>query len=101
MSDHSRRYTAEHHDHARDLAKHDPRPGERDYVPLRLEPAKIPTALEIALIVKGLADPTKGADLIEQYARTVASEKAVEAVEQAGNRIIAAIGSPLSRREPV
>lgn len=28
MSFHTRRYTAEHHDHERDLAKHDPRPSD-------------------------------------------------------------------------
>lgn len=83
-------------DYERDHRKHD-----HDEVPLRLTPAKMPTALEVALIVKGLADPTKGAELIEQYARTVASEKEIETVERVGNRMIAAMEAPLSRKEPV
>ncbi len=86
-------------DRERDERKHDPRPGDRDYVPLCAQAAPMPTALEVALIVRGLADPIKGADLIEQYARTVASAKEIETVERVGNRLVAALESPLARKE--
>lgn len=79
-------------DHERDYRKHEPRPSDRLSVP-------IPTAVEVALLVKAV-DIITGSDLIEQYARTCAAEARMEAVEITSNRIIAAIEAPLSRTNP-
>lgn len=79
-------------DHARDLRKHDgPRP--HDPLPLRLQPVISP-ALEIALLVKGLANVTAAAALIEQYAQTVAAAARLEGVEMTANRILDAFDVP-------
>lgn len=79
-------------DHARDLAKHEPRPSDRLSV-------AIPTAVDVAALVKRV-DIITGADLIEQYARTCAAEARMEAVEVTSNRIIAAMEAPLARKVP-
>jgi hypothetical protein len=87
-------------DRDRDHRKHEPRPGDKDF-PLRLETA-VPTSVEVALLARDPAvSLTKAAELIEQYARTRASEAVVDAVAEAGNRLIAAIEAPLLRKEPV
>jgi hypothetical protein len=90
--------TPEDFDHARDERKHWPRPG--DDVPLCAQAAPVATATEIALIVRNLANVADGAALIEQYARTRASEGVLEGVAKASQRIIEAIDAPLSRKEP-
>lgn len=56
-------------DYLHDLAKHDPRPGEKDYVPRRLD-VEMSTALDVAVLVKRIIDPRDAAKLIEQYANT-------------------------------
>lgn len=87
-------------DHDRDLRKHEPRPGDRDF-PIRLETA-IPASVDVAVLVRNPAvSLTAAADLIEQYARTRASEAAAEATLEVGNRLIASIEAPLSRKEPI
>jgi hypothetical protein len=55
----------------------------------RLQP-KIATALEIAVLVKCVSH-SDGAALIEQYARTIAAGAALDATNEAHNRISAAI----------
>jgi hypothetical protein len=85
-------------DHERDHRKHEWRPG--DPLPFRFE-TPIAGALEVALLVKAVKDPRDGAKLIEQYARTAAAEARLQAVIDTGDRIVAAIEAPLSRKEPV
>lgn len=48
---------------------------------------KMTTALEVAVLVKCLPDIRQAADLIEQYAQTVASGARVEATIEAYERI--------------
>lgn len=55
--------TAADWDHERDYRKHEPRPSDRLCVP-------IPTAVDVAALVKQV-DIIQGAELIEQYARTM------------------------------
>ncbi|HEY1980719.1 MAG TPA: hypothetical protein VGH13_11580 [Xanthobacteraceae bacterium] len=72
-----------------------------DALPHRLDTA-IPLAVDIALLARDPAvSLTAAAGLIEQYARTRASEAAADAVLETGNRLIAAIDAPLARKEPV
>lgn len=71
-------------DHRRDLAKHEPRPGDR------LTPA-ISEALEIAILVRTVKSPIAGAELIEQYGRTCAARGQMEGVQQAYERMDAAL----------
>jgi hypothetical protein len=73
-------------DHFRDSRKHD-----FDPLPVRLEPAPIPTAMEVALLVKALPNVRTAADLIEQYARTVASAAQVDVVEETYKRVNAVL----------
>ena len=80
------RFTQEQRfDHARDLRKHD-----TDPLPLRLI---TPTsrALDIAVLVQGMKNPTKAADLIEQYAQTVAAEARLQAVADTADRVFATL----------
>jgi hypothetical protein len=82
-------------DRARDLAKHEPRPGDRGFeppadVPSRLSPP-IATALEVAVYVRGMKDIGEGAKLIEQYAQTVAAAARLQGVIDASDRILATI----------
>lgn len=70
--------TAYDREHERELAKHEPRPGD---LPHRLD-VDIPTAVEIAAIVKK-ANLLDGANLIEQYAKAVASGAAADATRAA------------------
>lgn len=83
-------------DHYRDLAKHEPRAS--DPLPARFT-APVATALEIAVLAKSVS-VTQAASLIEQYAKTYASGAVLEAVELTSNRMLAAIESPLTRKEP-
>ena len=76
-------------DHERDLRKHEPRPGDKDF-PLRLEPKPLTTALEVAVLCQALGI-RQAADLIEQYARTAHAEGLLEGVAKAYNRIDAAL----------
>lgn len=92
-------WTERNWDHERDLRKHEPRPGEKGYVDHRLD-APIVGALEVAMIVKGLDDPTAGAALIQQYANTVAAEARLQAVVDTTNRCISAIDSHGVANEP-
>lgn len=94
MSDHDRRYTTAYHDHERDLRKHDPRPGDRDF-PLRLE-RPITTAEDIAICVRGMKNLPDAAALIEQYGRMVA---AIALHDDTQARLVA-LESPLSREVP-
>lgn len=58
-------------------------------------------AVGIAALVRDPAvSITAAANLIECYARTRASEAALDAVTQTGNRIAAALEAPLIRKEP-
>lgn len=75
--------TAEDFDHQRDLRKHEPRPTDP---PSRFD-RKIPTAIEVAMLVRGLTNVTDAADLIEQYAKTVAAGARLEGVSQAYSRV--------------
>lgn len=57
----------------------------------RLDPA-IPTAMEIAVLVKTTTDFSAAANLIEQYAQTVAAEARLDATVKTADRLIARIG---------
>lgn len=58
-------------------------------------------ALEIASLVRAPGvSITAAAQLIEQYARTKASEATLDAITKTSDRMIAAMEAPLSRREP-
>jgi hypothetical protein len=90
-------YTQEQRwDHHRDLLKHEPRPGERGFeppapdVPHRLSPP-IATALEVAVLVKGVKDVREGAKLVEQYAQTVAAAARLDQVSITADRIMAVV----------
>jgi hypothetical protein len=66
-------------DHDRDLRKHEPRPGDKDF-PIRLE-KPLTTAMDIVVLVKALSNYTEAASLIETYAGMVAaSARADEAL---------------------
>jgi hypothetical protein len=82
--------TADDFDHRRDQLKHEPRPGDKDYIPHRLTPP-IATAIEVAVLVRGLKDVREGARLVEQYAQTVAAAARLDGVVMASDRILATI----------
>jgi len=88
MNDHTRRYTAEYHDHQRDLRKH-------DFPPLSVEPKPATTALEIAVLVQAIGI-TQAAELIQQYGDTRAAEGRLEGVGQLDRRLSVAMESPLA-----
>lgn len=67
-------------DHARDLAKHDERPGDR------LTP-QISEALEIATLVRAVKSPMDGAKLIEQYGSTREAAGRLDGVALLADRI--------------
>ena len=58
-------------DHDRDLRKHEPRPGDKDF-PIRLE-KPLTTAMDIVVLVKALPNYAEAARLVEQYAGMVAA----------------------------
>jgi len=72
-------------DHARDLAKHEIRPGDRGFSqPSGTEPpsrliTSISEALEVAILCKCVPLP-QAAELIELYARNVAAQQRLDAV---------------------
>ena len=84
------KYTAEHWDRVRDYRKHEPRPGEPDYIPLHAQSARVAGALEVAILAKA-APLQMAADLIEQYARTKASEAKLDGVTACADRVFAAL----------
>lgn len=79
-------------DHARDLIKHDLRPGDRGFsaptndVPDRLN-APVTTAMDIVVLVKAIPNYTDCAKLIDQYAGVVASCARAEEAEIALARL--------------
>lgn len=73
-------------DRDRDYRKHEPRP--TDPLPARMQ-VPLATALEIAVMVKGLKNIRDAEKLVEQYAQTVAAEAALQATINAGDRILA------------
>lgn len=74
-------------DRSRDYLKHEPRP--TDPLPARFQ-TPIAGALEVAILVQSVP-LTQGAELIEQYARTAASEARLQAVADTSDRILAVI----------
>jgi hypothetical protein len=78
------RFTPEHWDHERDLRKHEPRPTDRLTPP-------IATALEVAIMVKGLKDIREAEKLVEQYAQTVAAGARLEGVIEGSERVLQSI----------
>lgn len=79
-------------DHERDLRKH-------DTLPSRLSPP-IATALEVAIMCKGLKNIRDAEKLVEQYAQTVAAEARLQAVIDTGERMISAIDNHGAGNEP-
>lgn len=75
-----RKYSAEYWDHRRDLAKHEPRPGEKDYVPLHAQSAPLSTSMDIAICVRGMKNLQDAAALIDSYVEAKAAEQRLEAV---------------------
>ena len=53
-------------------------------------------ALEIAIIVRNLSDIRIAADIIEQYARTVASGARLDAAQEAYDRILGQISKEIA-----
>lgn len=82
--------TAEYYDHLRDLRKHDPRPGEKDF-PARLD-KPLTTAMDIVVLVKQLPNYSDCERLIEQYAGMVAADARVEETRAALERLEAMRG---------
>jgi hypothetical protein len=80
MNWHDRRGTAAPQDHERDLRKHDPRPGEKDYVPLCAQSAPLSTTMDIVLCVRGMDNLQEAARLIDIYTDLKASERRLEAI---------------------
>jgi hypothetical protein len=74
------RYTPEYHDHVRDLRKAEPRPGERDYVPLHAQSAPLSTSMDIAICVRGMKNIQDAAALIDRYVEARAAEQRLDAV---------------------
>lgn len=72
-------HTAEHWDHERDLRKHDSLPHRVD--------RQIGTALDIALLCRCIVNIQDSADLIEQYAQTVAAQARLDATIATSDRI--------------
>lgn len=92
---HDQRYTAHHHDHVRDLRKHEPRRGERGFEPPAQElPARMVVetsgALEVAILAQAVS-LTKAAELIEGYARAQAAAARLDATAYAIERCCAEI----------
>jgi hypothetical protein len=84
---------AEQFDYNRDHRKHDWRPGDP---PQHRLDVPIPMALDVALLVRAPGvSLTDAAALIEQYARTAASEAALDAVVKTSNRVMLAIEAPV------
>ena len=71
---------AHYWDHLRDERKHQPRPGERDYVPLHAQSTPLSTAMDIALCVRGMKNLQDAAALIDRYVDAKAAEQRLEAV---------------------
>ena len=93
-----RRYTAEHWDHERDLRKHEPRPSDKlPPVPLYAQSAPVTGALEVAILAQAV--PLQAAaDLIQQYADTVAAGAKLDAVSQTIDRCCEAIEAQAKER---
>lgn len=83
MSYHTRRDTAEYHDHQRDLIKHDSLPHRVD--------RKISAAIDIALLCRCMDNIQDAASLIEQYAQTVAAEARLDATIRTSDRVLAVL----------
>lgn len=83
MSLHDRRYTPEYHDHQRDHRKHDSLPHRVD--------RQIGTALDIALLCRCIVNIQDAADLIEQYAQTVAAQARLDATIATSDRVCAVL----------
>ena len=79
-------------DHNQDLRKNyiEPEAGGLTSTPIN--------AMEVAVLVKAVSI-TVGAELIEQYARTVAAEARLDQTQITANRILAGIEAPLSRKD--
>lgn len=88
-------------DHYRDERKHEPRPGDRGFsapsgeVPVRLAP-DISEAMQVAILVKGEPNFAKAANLIEQYAKTIAAEASLQATIDTSDRILAQINGEVA-----
>jgi len=82
-------------DHYRDLAKHDDTP------PLYAQSAPISTAMDIAVLVRGMSNIEAATGLIESYAQMVAAGARLDEASKLGNRIIAHIEAPLVRKSEV
>lgn len=83
MNWHDRRASLETIDHKRDLRKHDSLPHRVD--------RKISTALDIALLCRCMDNIQDAADLIEQYAKTAASEARLAATIATSDHICAVL----------
>ena len=90
-------WTERNWDHERDLRKHEPKP--TDPLPARFSPP-IATALEVAIMCKGLKNIRDAEKLVEQYAQTVAAEARLQAVIDTGERMISAIDNHGAGNEP-
>ncbi len=75
-------WTERNWDHERDLRKHEPRP--TDPLPDRFA-MPIATALDVAVLVKAMADPRDGAALIDRYVDAERARIRLEAVAAGAN----------------
>jgi hypothetical protein len=94
MSYFDRRYSQELREHERDLRHDEPRP--TDDLPARFA-MPVATALEVAILVKGVKNIRDAEKLVEQYARTVAATARLDAVVETSDRIIKVLEAPLAR----
>ena len=69
-------------DYERDLRKHD----SGDPIPLRLKPGPLSTAMDIALIVRGMNNLVEAGKLIDQYADWKAAGERMDAVRAGAGR---------------
>lgn len=99
---------AHYWDHLRDERKHEPRPGDRNFadsdvlgkftgkpeklppLPLRLEPAPISGALEVAILAQAVP-LIQAAELIERYVRAECAAARLDATSEAIDRCCAEI----------
>lgn len=73
-------------DHYRDERKHD--------FPLHAEPKPMTTAMEIAVCIRGMANITHVAELIQQYADMVAAGARCEQHKESTDRILKSLETP-------
>lgn len=81
---HDRHRTPYDREHEEELRHEESRPGEKGYLDHRLD-APLSTALDVAVLVKTMADPRDGAALINRYVDAERARIRLEAVAAGAN----------------